>query len=97
MAHAYPLSLLSEVMGVANRLHLPVSLSLDKVLILKLALKTKTYLPFLLWDLEEGQPRVWPKLGTCFLSLLKTVPGGSGPREGGTRMRSVQLSSELIH
>lgn len=39
----------------------------------------------LLWDLEKGEAWVQPEKGTCFLSLLKMVPDGSGQREGTTR------------
>lgn len=62
-----------------------ISLSLDKgseSQCLKLALKMKTYMPFSLWDLEEGWARVQPLKGTYFFSLSKTVPADSGQREG---------------
>ena len=62
-----------------------ISLSLDKgseSKCLKLALKMKTYMPFSLWDLEEGWARVQPLKGTCFFSLSKTVPADTGQREG---------------
>lgn len=39
----------------------------------------------LLWDPEKGEAGVPPEKGTCFLSLLKMVPDGSGQREGTTR------------
>ena len=63
---------------------LSISLSLGKgseSKCLKLALKMKNDMLFLLWDLEEGWARVQPKKGTCFFSLSKTVPADSGQRK----------------
>lgn len=56
MARRHLLSPLSPMVDIADGLYR--SRSLDQVSEskgLKLALKTKTYMPFLLWDLEEGE------------------------------------------
>lgn len=55
----------------------------------------KTYMPFLLWDLEEGWARVQLLKGTCSFCFQRQFQLTQGKEKAPLRMQLVQLSSEF--